>query len=129
MNKEQQLQNLVLGDLEQEEDIGLPSSQKSLFLTYLRILRRKAPLIAIITSLTTLIALWFASRDSNVYLGSFQILVEPLSSEEKLTDASTLARTKGVVDEKLLVLDYPTQIAILKGKYLRIVNNIFRILA
>ena len=82
---------------------------------YIRTFKRKALLIAGFTSVTTLIALVLSSRDPNTYISTFRILLEPISSAAKISQASTLARTKGLPDEDLLSLDYPTQLEILKS--------------
>ncbi|NRB09661.1 MAG: lipopolysaccharide biosynthesis protein, partial [Richelia sp.] len=90
-----------------------PEAQKGLDLRWLvRTAQRKALLIIGITSLTT--AAWYVnSRANPVYQGSFQLLVEPVTSAEKLSDPSTLTRTAGVPNERLFELDYPTIMQIL----------------
>lgn len=82
---------------------------------YLRTFRRKAILIVSLTSVTTLVAMVLSFRDPNTYVTSFRLLLEPISSAAKLSQASTLARTKGLPDEDLLSLDYPTQMEVLKS--------------
>ncbi len=82
---------------------------------YLRTFRRKAILIVSFTSVTTLVAMVLSFRDPNTYVTSFRLLLEPISSAAKLSQASTLARTKGLPDEDLLSLDYPTQMEVLKS--------------
>lgn len=54
-------------------------------------------------------------RDPNTYVGSFRVLLEPMSSAGKLSQASNLTRPKGVPYQELLTLDYPTQLEILKS--------------
>ncbi|CDN12695.1 hypothetical protein RintRC_5760 [Richelia intracellularis] len=90
-----------------------PEAQKGLDLRWLvRTAQRKALLIIGITSLTT--AAWYVnSRANPVYQGSFQLLVEPVTSAEKLSEPSTLTRTAGVPNERLFELDYPTIMQIL----------------
>lgn len=91
-----------------------PPSQKGLDLRWLlRTAKRKALLIIGITSLTTATAWYLNSKSLPIYEGNFQLLVEPVTSAEKLSDPSTLARTGGVPNEGLLTLDYPTVIQIL----------------
>lgn len=116
MQNKQDIENVVVEDIDQTEEIdSLSDSQLPLFF-YLRTLIRKAPLIVCITFLTTLGGYFFSYlTDKSVYSGFFELLVEPLSSEEKISDASTIARSGGVPNENLLRLDYPTQIAILKS--------------
>jgi uncharacterized protein involved in exopolysaccharide biosynthesis/Mrp family chromosome partitioning ATPase len=52
-------------------------------------------------------------RDPSTYAGKFEILVEPVTSEAKRTDASVLASGAKKTDESLTELDYPTQLRIL----------------
>ena len=82
---------------------------------YLRMLLRKSWLIILMSSLTTGAAYFLSRNDPDTYIGSFRILVEPLNSADKLTEASTLARTGGVPRDDLFSLDYPTQLEILKS--------------
>ena len=82
---------------------------------YLRTFQRKAILIASLTSVTTLVAMVLSFRDPNTYVCSFRLLLEPISSAAKISQASTLARTQGLPDEDLLSLDYPTQLEVLKS--------------
>jgi uncharacterized protein involved in exopolysaccharide biosynthesis len=49
------------------------------------------------------------------YQGHFQMLVEPVSSTDKLADPLTLTRTQGNPNDNLFNLDYPTQLQILKS--------------
>ena len=91
-----------------------PTSQKSLDLRWLlRTAKRKAILIIGITGLTTATGWYLTTKSLPIYQGNFQLLVEPVTSAEKLSDPSTLTRTRGVPNEGLLNLDYPTVIQIL----------------
>ncbi|MGF1478679.1 MAG: GumC family protein [Cyanophyceae cyanobacterium] len=85
------------------------------FNRYFKIFRRKAVLIAGITGLSTLVAWLVTLREPFYYAGKFRVLLEPVTSAEKLTEPSTLARTGGVPNEELLSVDYPTQLEILRG--------------
>ncbi|MBR8828140.1 MAG: AAA family ATPase [Gomphosphaeria aponina SAG 52.96 = DSM 107014] len=104
-------------DLPSEELEELNPQRKKGFnyRTYLRTFQRKALLIAVITGVTTSVAWLFSLREPDTYFGSFQFLVEPVTSEAKLTDPSTLTRTEGVPDEQLFGQDYPTLMKILKS--------------
>ena len=82
---------------------------------YLRTFQRKAVLIVSFTSVATFVAMVLSFRDPNTYICSFRLLLEPISSAAKISQASTLARTQGLPDEDLLTLDYPTQLEILKS--------------
>ncbi len=99
-----------------EEDLEPTSPpQKGLNIRpLLRIIQRRILLIAGITSLTTAAAVYVNNKSPSVYAGSFQLLVEPVTSEEKLTDPSALTGTpvkvsNGKGDE----LDYSTVFTIL----------------
>lgn len=81
---------------------------------YLNILKRKWLIILGFTILGFIPTFAIASRDPIIYSGTFEMLVEPATSAEKLTDATTLAR--GNVNEGLLTIDYPTILRILKSQ-------------
>jgi len=81
----------------------------------LRTAKRKAWLIAGLTTLTTAAAWYVSSKEPPIYAGGFRLLVEPVTTEERASDPSALARTSGVPNEQMFRLDYPTQIEILKG--------------
>ncbi len=82
----------------------------------LRTLQRKAFLIVATTGLGAFAALQFlGSKEAPVYGGSFQLLVEPVTSEQQLADPISITRTDGKPNDKLFVLDYPTQLRILKS--------------
>jgi len=87
------------------------------FAVYIRTIKRKALLIAGIAGLAAGAAGFFARDEPPVYQGSFQLLVEPVSSTGRNSDPRTLLRTEGVgsVDESVFRLDYKTQITILTG--------------
>jgi uncharacterized protein involved in exopolysaccharide biosynthesis/Mrp family chromosome partitioning ATPase len=89
-------------------------SQRNKLKLYLNILKRKWLIIVGFALLGFIPAFAIASRGSVTYSGSFEMLVEPVTSEEKLTDATTLAR--GNVNEGLLTIDYPTILKILKSR-------------
>ncbi|MEQ9668642.1 GumC family protein [Coleofasciculus sp. G2-EDA-02] len=81
----------------------------------LRTAKRKAWLIAGLTTLTTAAAWYVSTKEPPIYAGNFRLLVEPVTNEERASDPSALARTDGVPSDKMFSLDYPTQIEILKG--------------
>jgi len=81
----------------------------------LRTAKRKAWLIAGLTTLTTAAAWYVSSKEPPIYAGGFRLLVEPVTTEERASDPSALARTSGVPNEQMFRLDYATQIEILKG--------------
>lgn len=82
---------------------------------YLNIVKRKIILIIIFTVLGFIPAFLVSRKDPVIYSAKFELLLEPVSTEEKLTDASILTRSGGTVDENLLRLDYPTVLRLLKS--------------
>lgn len=85
----------------------------------LRTVRRQALPVVGITTLVTLAALYWSLRTSKIYAGSFQLLIEPIATEEKATEPGNLART-GVGSNPaviaLFTVDYPTQIKVLQSQ-------------
>ena len=82
---------------------------------FLRMLLRKAPFILGFTALTTSVSLAAALFFPFTYKGNFYLLVEPITAAARLSDPSTIARTGGVPSEELTALDYPTNLAFLRG--------------
>ncbi|EHJ10325.1 GumC family protein [Crocosphaera watsonii] len=99
--------------VEELEEGGSSEGKGFNFRPYLRILLRKAWLIAGLTSLTTLGAWLWSSQDPYTYTGNFFLLVEPITASGKLTNPTTLARTQGVPRDDLFALDYPTNLVFL----------------
>lgn len=75
------------------------------------IFKRNWPIVLLFASLGGAAA-WF-TRSEAPYIGKFEILVEPATAEERLTDASTLL-SGGRRDTGSRV-DYPTQLEILRS--------------
>ena len=95
--------------LNNEEELTSRPQQGLNLRPLLRTSKRKAILIACITGIATG-SVWYRHASSPpMYAGNFQILVEPVTSEAKLAEPSTLIRTTRVSDE----LDYSTVIRIL----------------
>ena len=99
-----------------DEDIdGNSPPQKGLNIRpLLRIVRRRILLIIGISTLTTAAAFYSNQKSPLIYAGSFQLLVEPVTSEAKTTDPSAITGTpvkvsSGRGDE----LDYSTVFTIL----------------
>lgn len=106
------LQELSSDELEELND----KSQGGLKLRpYLRVLRRKAWLVALLSLMTTGAAACWSYFDSSTYSGNFYLLVEPITPFSKVTDPSTIARTGGVPEQNLFDLDYPTNLAFLQS--------------
>ncbi len=90
----------------------------------LRTLKRNIALIIGIAGITTISASPFIGEAvPPVYQGSFQLLVEPVTTEQQLADPLTFTRTDGQPSDKFFTLDYPTQIRILTSP--AILNSIF----
>jgi polysaccharide biosynthesis transport protein len=96
------------------QDEAKSSSSKGINIRPLiRLVQRHALTIAGVTGLCTLGAWFVATRDPLTYQGGFQILVEPLTKEDRATDPTTIA---GGDRESLNIgLDYATQLRILQG--------------
>lgn len=83
---------------------------------YFRALRRNALVIAGALGLALGGAVYFVRQEEPMYVGKFQLLVEPVSSEARAVQPLALTRTDGgAPDERLFRLDYTTQIKILTG--------------
>ncbi|NEO98480.1 MAG: polysaccharide biosynthesis tyrosine autokinase [Symploca sp. SIO2E9] len=89
-----------------------PQTQKGLNLgPILRLFRRKILLITGMTTIASAAAVLLTTEPPPIYSGNFQILVEPVTSEEKLVeDAGTLTGNPSTTDIKL---DYSTIVEIL----------------
>ncbi|NET07285.1 MAG: polysaccharide biosynthesis tyrosine autokinase [Symploca sp. SIO2B6] len=89
-----------------------PQTQKGINLVpFLRIFRRRILLITGITTIASAAAVLLVAEPPPTYFANFQILVEPVTSEEKLVeDAGTLTGNPTTTDIKL---DYSTIVEIL----------------
>ncbi|MGQ4650685.1 polysaccharide biosynthesis tyrosine autokinase [Lyngbya aestuarii] len=125
MNQEQDSQILSISKqgrqlqqqlpLDDEVELSAPPQKGLNLAPLLRIVQRRVLLIAGITALATAAAALMSSRSPSSYKGSFQLLAEPVTSEQKLADPSTLARNQGRVDDRAFELDYSTTFEILTG--------------
>ncbi len=79
----------------------------------LRNIRRNALLIAVITAATTIASLYLVPKSPRIYEGNFQLLVEPITSEAKLTDPSVLSRNEN--SAPAIGIDYPTLLQVLQS--------------
>lgn len=109
--------NIFSGKDDEEVEVSSPQKKISL-LPFLRIIRRKAWLIAAITALVAAAYIYWDKKQNPTtqYEGNFQLLVEPLTFEAKLSEPTTLTDSNGVPNEKLLAVDYPTLIKILTSR-------------
>ena len=107
------LSNIVLNQEENEQNY--PPQQRLNLSPLLRTCKRKALLIVGITALVTFLYSYLdsRSRNSSEYAGSFQLLVEPLTLEERTSQPSSLVDSGSLPNAKLLEVDYPTIIKIL----------------
>ncbi len=90
-----------------------------------RTVRRKALLVIGIPSIVTVASLLVTThKPPAVYIGNFQLLVEPITNEAKNAEASKIARAPE--PQNLFTLDYATQIEILQSPKLlsEIVNQV-----
>ena len=101
----------------QEEEISSPP-QKSNLLPFIRIIKRKAWLIGCITAIVAIPYIYsdWRKNSTSEYVGSFQLLVEPLTFEAKLSQPTTITNNRGVPNDKLLAVNYPTLIRILTSR-------------
>ena len=108
--------NIILSKEENEQ--SYPPQQRLNFFPLLRTCKRKALLIFGITALVTLLYGYYDSRNraSSDYAGSFQLLVEPLTLEDKSLEPSSLLDSKGMPNAKLLAVDYPTILKIMTSR-------------
>lgn len=81
-----------------------------------RTVQRQALLIAGVATLVAVGASYLAMREPPVYEGDFQVLVEPVTNQARLSDPSFVTRNDGgVPDRDAYGLDYTTQIQILQS--------------
>ncbi|MBD1912801.1 MULTISPECIES: tyrosine-protein kinase domain-containing protein [unclassified Leptolyngbya] len=82
----------------------------------IRMLLRRWPIIVGLAGATTAAAWMSTSADPTVYSGNFRLLVEPVTSEARIAEPTSLSRTAGgVPSQDMFRLDYPTQIEILRS--------------
>lgn len=83
---------------------------------YLRMLRRKSLVILSIAGLVTGAAVIYIKGAPDTYESGFQLLVEPVTNEGRVSDPSVLSRSDGSVPNRdIFTLDYPTQLEILQS--------------
>ena len=100
-----------------DEEVYSPQ-QKINFLPYIRAIKRKAWLVALITALIAAAYTYWDKKQNptSQYGGDFQLLVEPLTFEAKLSEPTALTDSRGIPNEKLVAVDYPTLIKILTSR-------------
>ncbi|WLT40355.1 hypothetical protein NON20_24855 (plasmid) [Synechocystis sp. B12] len=100
------------------EAVSPPATSKNLVRVYLNLVLRKWFIIVAFTGAGLMVTSYLSTQDPSTYVGRFEILIEPVTSAEKLTDASVLTRSNDLPSQELLNLDYPTQLKILKSTVL-----------
>lgn len=100
---------------DETEELAPSSEGGSGFSSLLRTVQRKALLIIGLTGIGLAATSQLSSPPPPIYSGYIQMLVEPVSSVDKLSDPLTLTRTTGAPDDRLFNLDYPTQLQILQS--------------
>lgn len=100
---------------DESEELATSSQGGLNFKPLLRTVRRKILLIAGVTGISLFAANQLIEDPPPTYEGNFQMLVEPVTSTDKLTDPLTLTRTQGNPNDNLFNIDYPTQLEILKS--------------
>ncbi|NES20103.1 MAG: polysaccharide biosynthesis tyrosine autokinase [Symploca sp. SIO3E6] len=101
--------------LEEEVELNAQPQQGLNFRPILRTVQRKVLLILGITALSTAAGAFLDSQSSSpMYQGGFQMLVEPVTSEQRRADPNAII-TGDVKDAKGAELDYSTIFEILTG--------------
>ncbi|MCT7949711.1 polysaccharide biosynthesis tyrosine autokinase [Ancylothrix sp. C2] len=99
---------------EDGEQLTSQSPSKGLNLRPLmRLSLRRWYLIVGFTALAATAVWLLGLKKPSVYKSSFRLLVEPVTSEAKLAEPTTLTRSGGMPSEGMFALDYATQIQIL----------------
>ncbi|MCX7595234.1 MAG: polysaccharide biosynthesis tyrosine autokinase [Fischerella sp.] len=91
-----------------------------------RMFQRNLLLITSIAGLVATITIYFVLSSPRNYEGNFQILVEPVTSEAKLTDPSFISRNGEVNSNSKTDVNYPSLLRVLQGTEMlgRIVQKI-----
>jgi len=99
-----------------EQDLLLPSEQETNFLSFIKSIKRNALPIAGIAGIVTAIG-WYVNSYTYtpMYTGSFEMLIEPASSEGKISSPSTLTGSSKQVGFRQNETDYSTIINILES--------------
>ncbi|HAZ46724.1 MAG TPA: capsular biosynthesis protein [Cyanobacteria bacterium UBA11371] len=107
------LQQLPSEDL---EEFNAPPSKGLNLRPFLRTLQRQALLVTGVAGVVMVASLLTGGKEPPIYEGSFRLLVEPVTSEAKMSEPTTLTRSGGgLPDDRVFSLDYPTQLQILQS--------------
>lgn len=103
-------------DFAPQEELDSPQRRGISLRSLFGILKRQIVPVAGVTSLFASISYFYATSQPPTYRGSFQILVEPVTTEERLSEPTAVTRGGGSVPSQgAFTLDYPTQIALLQS--------------
>jgi capsular exopolysaccharide synthesis family protein len=98
------------------EELELAARKGLSFRPLLRTVRRKALLIAGITTVVVGVVAYRLATAPLTYSGSFRLLVEPVSSQGRIADPLAVTRSgEGVPSDEIFGLDYPTLLQILQS--------------
>jgi polysaccharide biosynthesis transport protein len=98
------------------DEVNAPPQKGLNLRPILRTIQRKIFLITGIAAVAIVPVLLSRSKDPSTYEGSFRLLVEPVTSEAKLSEPTALTRSGGgLPDDRVFNLDYPTQLEILQS--------------
>ncbi len=121
MKAEQYTQDLPLSDRARstgsgalgDEPAEFAGKQKGLDLSpLLRIVQRNALLIAGVTTALMALAAYSTLNRPRIYSGGFQVLVEPITSDARLSDPSAISRP---LTQQPEVIDYPTLLQVMQS--------------
>ena len=115
---EYETQEIVYEGLEENSSNNSRDARGNILKYYLNNFRRRWYVILFFTILGFAPAYWLNSKQQTIFTGNFEMLLEPATSEEKLTDPSILARLGTNASTNIFGLDYPTILKLLKSEEL-----------
>ncbi len=80
-----------------------------------RLIRRNLLLVAGVTTVVALVTFHSTLTSRRNYEGDFRLLVEPITSEAKLSDPSVLARNGETSNTTAIAVDYPSLLQVLQS--------------
>ena len=113
---EQETKQILIEDIEDSTPSIADEPKGNLLKFYLNIFKRKWSIILGCTILGFIPAYLLSPRGQVSYEGNFEMLIEPVTSEEQLTDPSVLARLGTNANPNIFGVDYPTIIQVLRGR-------------
>ena len=116
---EYETQEIIYEGLEDSEGVKNSRDAKGNILKYyLNNFKRRWYVILICTILGFTPAYIWSRREQTYYTGNFEMLLEPATSEEQVTDPSVLARLGTSASTNIFGVDYPTILKLLKSEEL-----------